>query len=47
MRKECIIYYFVMEAPNILGNFLLLAEQHQLGENYLTYSDIWGPRNFR
>ena len=37
--------------PNILGNFLLFAGQNQLGENYLTYSHIWGggggPEYFR
>ena len=30
---------------NILGNFLLFIEQDQLGENYLTYSRLWGSQN--
>ena len=30
-----------MDAPNILGHFLLSGEQHWLGENYLTCSEIW------
>ena len=31
--------------PNILGNFRVFVLQNQLGENYLTYSHIWGPQN--
>ena len=38
-------YFFVVDNPNILGNFLLLVGQDQLGENYLTHSHIWGSQN--
>ena len=38
-------YSFIVDNPNILGNFLLFVGQDQLGENYLTYSHIWGSKN--
>ena len=40
-KQICITYSFTVGSPTILGNFLLLARQDQLGENYLTYSEIW------
>ena len=33
---------FTVENQNILGKFLLFVGQDQLGENYLTYSRVWG-----
>ena len=30
--------------PEYLGNFLLFVGQGQLGENYLSYSHIWGSQ---
>ena len=44
-KQICITYSFIVDNPNILGNFLLFAGQNQLGENYLTYSHIWGSQN--
>ena len=44
MYKICITYFLIVDNPNILGDFLLFVGQDQLGENYLTYSHIWGPR---
>ena len=35
---------FIVDTPNSLGHFLLFVGQDCLGENYLTYSDIWCPR---
>ena len=29
----------------MLGSFLMFVGQDQVGENYLTYSHIWGSRN--
>ena len=34
-----------MDNPNILANFLLFVGQDRLGEDYQTYSHIWGPEN--
>ena len=41
---EVITYSFIVDNLNMLGNFLLFLGQDQLGEKYLTYSHIWGPR---
>ena len=34
-----------MDAPDILADLLSLVVQDQPGENYLTYSDLWGAQN--
>ena len=44
-KKICITHSFIVENPNILGNFLLFVGQDQLGENCLTYSGIWASQN--
>ena len=44
-QEICITYSFIVDNPNYLRNFLLFAGQDQLGENYLTYSQIWGAKN--
>ena len=44
-KQICITYSFIVDNPNILGNFQLFVGQNQLGENYLTYSHIWGSQN--
>ena len=44
-QKICIKFTFIVDNPNILGNFLLFVGQDQLGENCLTYSHIWGSQN--
>ena len=49
-KQKCITYSFIVDNPNILGNFLLFVGKNQLGENYLTYSHIGGggvPEHFR
>ena len=54
--KYCWEYFMKKKMHNIfllylwttrifLGNFLLFVGQGELGENYLTYSHIWGPQN--
>ena len=46
MRKNIhITYSFIVDNPNILGQFLLFVGQDQLGEDYLIYSHIWGSHN--
>ena len=35
----------MMDNSNTSGNFLLFVGQDQMGENYLTHSHIWGPKN--
>ena len=45
MQKKNITYSFIVDNPNILGNFLLFVGQNQLGDNYLMYSHIWGSQN--
>ena len=37
-------YPFIVDTPDLFGSFLLFADLHHLGENFLIYSDIWGPR---
>ena len=44
-KQTCITYSSIVDNPNILGNFLLFVGQNQLGENYLTYSHVWGSQN--
>ena len=45
-QKTCIVHnvFLCCDSPNILGFFLLFVGQDQLGENYLIYSHVWGPR---
>ena len=45
MEKMCIAYSFLADNPNILGNFLSIVRQDQLGENYLTSSHTWWFKN--
>ena len=44
MQKGCITYSLGVDTPIILGNFLLFLGQDQLGENYLTFSYLWGSQ---
>ena len=41
MHNKCLR----VNSLNISGNFLLFVGRNQLGENYLTYSRIWGSQN--
>ena len=43
-KTICTTYSSIADNPNILGNFRLIVGQEQLGENYLTYSHIWGSK---
>ena len=45
MHKRCVTYSFVVDTPNIWGNFLWLLGHDQLGENDLTYL-IWGVLDY-
>ena len=38
-------YSFIVDTPNILGNFLIFVGQHQLAEKYLIFRPLWSQTN--
>ena len=44
MKQEMHNMSFIVDNQSIVGYFLLFVGQDQLGENYLTYSHIWGTQ---